>query len=124
MWTLYFIYYIYKMNLVFKARIVSEIENERRQSFVHVISDFSMKTILLFVRKGLNVDESKAIDEVDNYLASGGDLMKLYLEIIEVLENNGFLAKSLEIGKNFKEMLENPQPLQNTGDQEKKPQSF
>lgn len=112
------------MNLVFKARIVSEIENERRQSFVHVISDFSMKTILLFVRKGLNVDESRAIDEVDNYLASGGDLMKLYLEVIEVLENNGFLSKSLEIGKNFKEMLENPQPLQNTGSQEKKQQSF
>lgn len=88
------------MNLKFSPRSINEIEVEQKKPFQDVLSEFSMKTILLFVKKGLGIgaDEEKAYAAITEYLSDKkNDTLSLYVLIMEGLQNDGFLPRSLNL---------------------------
>lgn len=85
------------MELKYTPRIINEIETEAKKPVQDVLADFSVKTLVLFVKKGLNVDESVAFDEMEKYLAEGGDTVTLYTDIMESLQKAGFLPRELNL---------------------------
>lgn len=94
------------MELNYSPRDIKEIEDVSKKPLTDTIADFSMKTIELFVRKGLKVDEEGAFNEIQKYLDEGNDLIALYILIMEKLQSRGFLPKALKI-EELKKKMEN-----------------
>lgn len=95
------------MELKYTPRTINEIEVEEKGRPVQdVLANYSMRTILLFVKKGLGVDEAKALEEIEKYLAEGKDTTELYLSIMEALQKDGFLPRKLNLEKVKAEMSE------------------
>jgi len=86
------------MVLDYTARSIREIETETRKSIVELLQEFSMSTIHLFVKKGLGIgaNAEEADKVIEEYLADGKDIFELYIEILELLRNKGFLPKSVD----------------------------
>lgn len=87
------------MELKYTPRTINEIEVETKKPIQEVLTDFSMNTIVLLIKKGMGVDEDKAYTEVEKYLADGGDTIKLYMDIMEQLQKSGFLPRQLNLKK-------------------------
>ena len=87
------------MELKYTPRTINEIEVEMKRPVQDVLADFSVKTIVLFVKKGLNVEESVAFDEIEKYLAEGKDTISLYTLIMKKLQESGFLPRQLDLKK-------------------------
>jgi len=87
------------MELKYTPRAIREIEEESRRPMQDILSDFSMNTLLLFVKKGLGVDEDGAYKAIEEYLAEGKDTLELYTEISEALQKSGFLPRKLNLKK-------------------------
>jgi len=87
------------MELKYTPRTINEIEVEMKRPVQDVLADFSVKTIVLFVKKGMNVEESVAFDEIEKYLAEGKDTISLYTLIMEKLQESGFLPRQLDLKK-------------------------
>ena len=94
------------MELKYTPRTISEIEKESKRPVQDTLADFSMATIVLFVKKGLGVEEEKAYDEIDKYLAEGKDTFELYTLIMEKLQESGFLPRNLNLKKVKEDMNE------------------
>ena len=94
------------MELKYTPRAVSEIEQESKRPVQDTLADFSMKTVLLFVKKGLMVDEDNAYKKIEEYLAKGKDTFELYTLIMQKLQEGGFLPRQLNLKKVQKEMNE------------------
>lgn len=94
------------MDLKYTPRTVNEIEVESKRPIQEALAEFSMKNILLFVKKGLGVDENKAYAEIDKYLEEGKDTIELYTDIMEALQKSGFLPRKLNLKKIKTEMNE------------------
>jgi hypothetical protein len=92
------------MELKYTPRAIKEIEEESKRPVQDTLADFSMKTILLFVRKGLMISEEEAYKVIEDYLAEGKDTFELYLEITEKLQEGGFLPRKLNLKKVQEEM--------------------
>jgi len=87
------------MELKYTPRTINEIEVEMKRPVQDVLADFSVKTIVLFIKKGMNVEESVAFDEIEKYLAEGKDTISLYTLIMEKLQESGFLPRQLDLKK-------------------------
>lgn len=87
------------MELKYTPRAVSEIEQESKRPIQDTLADFSMKTILLFVKKGLMVDDAKAYKAIEDYLTEGKDTFELYTHIMKKLQDAGFLPRKLNLKK-------------------------
>ena len=85
------------MELKFTAEVVANIEEEAHMPITEFVGQFSLKTILMFVKKGMNISKEQALTEIDTFLQEGGDTMGLYLNIMERLQKDGFLPKALNI---------------------------
>jgi hypothetical protein len=85
--------------LKFTPRIINEIEVEARKPVQDVLADFSLRTMVLFVKKGLALDEDKAFEAIETFLAGGKDTVELYTLIMEKLQEAGFLPRQLNLGK-------------------------
>ena len=94
------------MELTYTPRTINEIEIEAKKPIQDVLSDFSVKTLLLLVRKGLNVDEDQAEKAMGDYLKDGNDTMSLYTLILKKLQESGFLPRVLDLDKIIEEMNE------------------
>lgn len=95
------------MELKYTPRTIKEIEDVSKKPMVETISDYSMKTMVLFIRKGLEVDEDKAYTAIEKYLAvDGNDMLSLYFMILEKLQELGFIPKSVNI-KEMKKKVSN-----------------
>lgn len=88
------------MELKYTPKKIREIEEETGKPVQELLADFSIKTITLFVQKGLGVKEDEAYDAMEKYLAEDKDTFMLYTEIMESLQRSGFLPRQL----NLKEM--------------------
>lgn len=93
------------MDLRFSSESIRKIEGERRSSLVEIISDYSVTTVHAFVREGLKLTDKRADEELDRFAREGGSLMRLYLTIIDKLQDQGFLDRSLKIGMSLREEL-------------------
>lgn len=87
------------MELKYTPKIINEIEVEASKPLQEILSSFSMKNIVLFVKKGLSIDQEKAYDEIDAYLKEGKDTVQLYMEIVEKLQDAGFLPRQVNVEK-------------------------
>jgi hypothetical protein len=87
------------MDLKYTPRTINEIEVEAKRPVQEVLAEYSMKNIVLFVKKGLGVDEEKAFDEIDKYLKDNKDTIQLYTLIMEKLQEAGFLPRKLNLKK-------------------------
>jgi len=85
------------MDLKYTPKTIMEIENETGVPLTDYVSKFSMNTIIMFVKKGLDVSKEKAFTEIEEYFADNGDMISLYLTIMEALQRDGFLPKALNI---------------------------
>lgn len=94
------------MELNYTPRSIAEIEDIKKKPITDVIGDFSMSNIALFVQKGMRVSEEKAFGEIEKYFEAGGDMVALYLTILEALQKKGFLPKALNI-KELRAKMEN-----------------
>lgn len=104
---------------VYTARMIAEIENERRDSLYNIIQNFSVSNVLLFIKKrmGIGTTDKDAYAELDKTL-EGKDLPIVYKEIMEQLTKDGFLDRKVNL-----EELEVPQVSPKSGKKEKKQQS-
>ena len=92
------------MELKYTPKGISEIEEITGKPIQDVLADFSMKTIGLFVQKGLGIEEDLAYEEIGKYLADGKDTFVLYTDIMEKLQDAGFLPRQLDLKKVKKDM--------------------
>lgn len=86
------------MELKFTPRNIVEIENETKTPIQEVLSGFSMKTLLLLVKKGsgIGTTDQEAESKIEAYIAEGKDIIELYLDIMESLRDSGFLPRNLD----------------------------
>jgi hypothetical protein len=88
------------MELHYTSRTIKEIEDVARVPIYEAISDFSMKTVLLLVRKGLDVPEEQAYSAIDKWLAQEDqDIFTLYVYCLKEIKKAGLLPKQIKIEK-------------------------
>lgn len=93
------------MELKFTPRTIHEIEQgAKNQPVQNLLDDLTLKNMVLFVKKGMNIDEAKALDEIEAFLAEGNDTIGLYNLIMESLQASGFLPRKLNLKKIQEEM--------------------
>jgi hypothetical protein len=89
------------MDLVFSAKKINEIEKESRVAFQDLLAKFSVQTLVMFLKKGLDLKtEDEAFDAIDNFVKEDpekNDSFELYFKIIEALQAYGFLPKALKV---------------------------
>lgn len=123
-------------NLKFTARNIAEIEDARKQSINEIILDFSLTTLVLFLKKGLDLSKAEEVYQViDGYLQEedeegvGKDMSTLYWDIQEALRDQGFLSRALDlepqrIARKTTIMQAKNRALNSTGNQESPTQSI
>lgn len=94
------------MELKYTPKGIREIEEETGKPVQELLADFSIKTINLFVQKGMGVKEEEADKAIEGYLAEDKDTFVLYTEIMESLQKSGFLPRQLDLKKVKKDMGE------------------
>ena len=87
------------MELKYTPRAIIEIEKESDKPIQDLLADFSLGTIVLFVKKGLGVEDEEAYTAIEEYLKKGNDTFSLYTLIMEKLQDAGFLPRHLDLGK-------------------------
>lgn len=103
-------------NLHYTPRRIKELEDRLKKSLLESIADMSMSTLITLVMKGLNTDENGAYEAIETFLneAPTNDTMQLHVKIIEKLEKQGFLLKSLNLSEKIKEKLQEAEKIANS----------
>ncbi len=84
------------MELKFKPRTIASIEDATGKPITEIVGEFSMRNIVLLVSKGLEKNEDETYTLLEEYFQTG-DMVALYVEIIEALKNDGFLPRTLNL---------------------------
>lgn len=92
-------------DMKFTAKVVAEIEKDRKQPLIQAIAIVELKDIAYFVSKGLNCTVDEAYSAIDRYAEGGKDTSELTILIVEVLEKQGFLAKALELSQQLRQRI-------------------
>lgn len=95
------------MELNFTPRTIKEIEDVKKRPIQDIVGEFSFNNVILFVQKGLKIDENEALNVIEKELEGGIDTMEIWLNILDNLIAKGFLPKALntaEIRAKLKEM--------------------
>lgn len=82
--------------MTFTAKSVMAVEKEADKPIYELIADVSVKTLMLLVKAGLNVNEESALTYIDEKIKEEG-MMGLYVSLLETLKVQGFLPKSLNL---------------------------
>lgn len=85
------------MVLTYTPKAVMQVELEAKKPLTEVIADYSFTNLVVLVSAGLGVDKDTALAELDKYFSEGGEMQNLYLDVLEGLQNKGFLPRSLDI---------------------------
>lgn len=97
--------------LKYTAGTIRELENETKKPFTNILADYSMATVILLVKKGLghSTTDDDAVKAIDEYLSNKEGLLEdLYLNILESLEDAGFLPSQMKV-EDIKKALKNQQ---------------
>lgn len=79
----------------FTPRTIKEIEDVAKVSIVKLMSDYSMTTVFLMVKKGYNLNDEQTDYAIEKYLEEQGDLFALYYELVEILLKKGLSPKGM-----------------------------
>ena len=94
------------MELKYTPRAIFEIEMDGKKPVQDMLAEFSMKTIVTFVRRGLGASQEDAEKQIEKYLSEGHDTTELYLLIMEKMQDGGFLPRQMDLKKIKKQMAE------------------
>lgn len=92
------------MELKYTPRAIFEIEMDGKKPMQEMLAEFSMKTLLIFVKRGLGGTQEEAEKEMEKYLLEGHDTTELYLLIMEKLQDAGFLPRQIDLKKTREQM--------------------
>jgi hypothetical protein len=84
------------MELKYTPRTIASIEDVTKRPITEIVGEFSMRNIVLLVSKGLDKNEDETYTLLEEYFQTG-DMVALYVEIIEALKNGGFLPRTLNL---------------------------
>jgi len=112
------------MELRYTAQRINEIEvANKNKHFSTALGDLRMKTLALWVQKGMGLDTvEQAFDEMDKYFADGNDIGDLSKLIMKALQAAGQIDKSVDLDKQIEEAREVVEPkkvLENNGETER-----
>lgn len=85
------------MVLDFTPKAIMKLEMLTGKPITQIIADYSMTNLVSLVSAGLSVDENKALEELDAYFKNGGEMHLLYVDILQGLQDKGFLPKGLDL---------------------------
>lgn len=105
------------MELKFTPRTVKEIEDRARRPITELMSVVSVSNVALFVEKGAGLsNENQALDAIEKHFTQeGGDLVTLFVTIMEKLQEAGFLPRGIDLAP-VKAQISNPESLKKTVD--------
>lgn len=83
--------------------IVYKIERDTKMSIYELIKNFSYTNIVKVLRRVWKCDEDTAVDKLEAILEDGGDLVKIFEQIVLSLEEGGFLGREGDLQKKIKE---------------------
>jgi hypothetical protein len=85
------------MDLLFKARAICQIEKEGGKGLLEIVSEYSISNLKLFIKHGSYCSDNEALDKIDEYIDNGGDPIELYADILEKVNDSGFLSKGVDL---------------------------
>jgi hypothetical protein len=98
------------MELKFTPRRIKELEDRIKMPFTTLFNNFSIADLAQLVACGMNIDTDKALDELEKHFDEGGDMVNLFLTIMETLQTNGFLPKALSV-EDLRAKMNNPEMM-------------
>jgi hypothetical protein len=85
-------------DLRFTPRAIKEAEDKLKgKPITSIMSEASMTNLSVLVEKGYADTEDGAFRRIERYFDEGGDLMHLYLLIMEKLRDAHFLPRDLDL---------------------------
>lgn len=110
------------MELKYTPKAIYNVEKEAGKPLTDIIQGFEMSNLVILVKAGLNVDEERAFEAIEDFLDANpdNDTIALFMEILERLQKDGFLPRALPISK-MKEQMS--QTLSQAVEQQPAPQS-
>ena len=84
--------------LKFTPRNVAEMEYEMKAPFTSLLEEFSVRNVLLLIRKGLGI--GKTDQDADKYLEGelkSKSLDEVYFDLIKQLQDDGFLSRKVKL---------------------------
>lgn len=109
--------------LRFTARSVSGIEEKTRKSLAAILSEFSLSSMGHLVSAGIGVNFNNALDTIDGYFQSGGDMGQLFATIARRLKEQGFLPKGIQVEEMATQLNESVVTSPNLGETPSQTQS-
>ena len=96
------------MELLYTPRIIRAMEVEKGVPFTKLLEEFSLPMLAYFVQKGMVLNtEDDAYDVIGKYFTEEkGDIVALYLKIVEGLQNAGFLPREMPLAELKAQMTE------------------
>lgn len=95
-----FLFFIYlQMTFNFTAEAVDAIETELDRPITDIIGNYSVRNLIRLVMAGKGISKAEALKAIDTEFSEGGEMVALYLSILEALQVKGFLPKALDIDK-------------------------
>ncbi len=99
------------MDLQFTPFSIRKLEREMRCTLPEIVGIMTMDTLFNLVSAGKDGLHEKEVSKIlEEEFSKGKDVMELFIEIIKVLEDSGFLAKALKLSvllpKKLNEMME------------------
>jgi hypothetical protein len=102
------------MNLKFNAMKIAEIEDEKNSPLATMIDDFKMSTLALFIEKGGEISREEAYRKIDEELATGKETQEVLLDILEMVQRDGFLPKIMDIQTIREQMIQKKKEIRKT----------
>lgn len=85
------------INLKFNAMKIAEIEDEKNSPLTAMIDDLKLSTLALFIEKGGDLSREEAYRKIDEELSAGKETQEILLDILEMVQRDGFLPKIIDI---------------------------
>lgn len=94
-------------SLHFTPRNIANLEKQEKRMLMEIVAEFTMNNLVKLIRAGCNCSEDEAFTMIEEYLSGGGgrDVIKLQIEIIKKLEDQGYLSKEIQVGETMEKKL-------------------
>jgi len=93
------------MDLTFTSKKIDGLEKKFNKPVGDLLSGSQISVLVTFIRSGKDCTEEEAYAAIDEYRTAGKSTNALQIEIIEALEEQGFLEKSLGLSKKIKDQI-------------------
>lgn len=95
------------MNFTFTSKGIDSLEKNNGTPIANMLGSSALNVLVQFLIVGAGAaSKDVALDMIDEYRASGKSTSALQMEIIEALEEQGFLDKALGFSAKIKKQME------------------